>query len=193
LSRSRPHLLTAGFLLVVLSACASDGYKVYSRNFEQPPDALWTGLLKRLESNGEKIKKIEINEKKVTVEKSLRPDDLYLYATEVPSTVIGGGEAEIELWVAPSGPEGSSLYSQAILYVSSYEYSSNVPYHLRRDRYGYSQADALNDVNRRDLAPSTLESNGVLEMKYLGYSEEEAKTVLATYKIQNELAKAKKA
>ena len=193
LPRNLPHLLAAGFLLVALSACASDGYRVYSRSFEQSPDVLWTGLLKRLESSGDKIKKIKTDEKKVILEKSLKSDELYLYAQEVPSTVVGGGEAEIELWVAPAGSGGASLNSQAVLYVSSYEYGSNIPYNLRRDRYGYSQTDVLNDLNRRDLVPATLESNGILEMKYLGYSEEEAKKMLATDKIQAELAKAKKA
>lgn len=189
----KPHLLATGFLLAALSACASDGYRVYSRSFEQPPDALWAGLLKRLESSGDKIKKIKTNEKKVILEKSLKPDDLYLYAADVPSNIVGGGEAEIELWVAPVGPGGASLNSQAVLYVTSYEYSTGVPYAMRRDRYGYSQTDVLNDVNRRDLVPATLESNGVLEMQYLGYSTEEATKMLATDNIQKELAKAKKA
>ena len=173
-----------------MSACAASGSRVYVRRFQEPPEVLWSNTVQKIQLSGEQIKKIDNQKQRMIIRRSLTINELYQCAASTSLTLVDDGDAEIELWVEPDPAGGSLLKSQAALYSMTYDYLRlrSVSPLQRPLSLGYA-ADYETERQTRELTPVALESNGLLEMHFLGYSEEEARNLLRTQEVQSELEK----
>src|SRR5258706_9295692 len=156
---------------LVVSACAASGTRIYSRSFQEPPEVLWYNILQKVQTKGESVKKINSQKKRITLRKSLSLNEVYEYSNGVPPNLASGGDAEIELWVEPDPAGGSLLKSQAALYSTVYDYL-RPDYLMERSNSQRYDSDYEFERQRRELTPIVLESNGLLEMYFLGYSKD---------------------
>jgi hypothetical protein len=147
--------------------------------------------MEQLKVQGEKIKKIDPVKKKVKIVRYIQLRDLPEFAMQVPFGVMSDGEAEVEVWVEPSVSGGSLLKSKATIYTSAVEERQeweDVPYMDHdKDQVYYDRRP----VWRREIVPVALESNGVLEMTVLGYTQSAARSEIRKQTIKGEFERVK--
>ncbi len=171
------------FLVIacLATSCTTQSKPLLSRELNERTDIVWINLVERLDRHDDEIIKIDSEKKTVTIRRVLHPQEIFYYAASPSGEFVGPGEAEINLYLEPLGINTSLLRAKSEIYALRRASS------VRMDVFDVfdGAVSAFPDYLERS-EPVILESNGLLELEYLGYSRDEARRLQKTAQIQKE-------
>lgn len=163
---------------------------MYFREFPAAPEVTWTNLQESVRRFNDKITKVDQEKKIIHIERDLTINDLYRLSLNPPGSLRDVGSAEIVLKVEPKPDGGSVVRAGALIYAYEYRrtFAAGTPL-FSSDPRSTTYDGYYSREPQEEMVPICLESNGGLELEYLGYSPQEARQIGKTREIQDEFHK----